>query len=225
MPVKWFPEEHPGPYHDHESELDQINRLSKQRVHDAIFNPSILALPPGSKYQFLVVARSQSRNNTQSGYTLLQRGTVPYCFANMTVANLAHTHVIECLTLPKDLDVPLPEKQWLARRNHPDFQEASPKWEYTRWDMAIGPEDPRLTWGGKGELVMVYGQTSAGTFSARGIWIASIHHFLPELNNVLPRSYVKHLSRSKGVAAYEGIFVEPKMVEKVRLPARKLTPR
>ncbi len=154
-----------------------------------VYNPSVLPLPPGSRFPFVAVARMDAEpfylvGDSASKRFASYRSTIVSCFLDQ------HFSCARAPLIQKRLYVPWATVQ--HRREHPSN---TIKWRY---DEYVGAEDPRLFWTSDGAPLMLYGLNSQDTRLSRQQWIIDLRELLPELRAVLPPSYMHAPIRFRG---------------------------
>jgi hypothetical protein len=188
--------------------LQSIRFSPLLRSSQGFFNPSVLALPAGSTYPFVAVARAPPIKTTFRGPAsnkswIVHKSALIACVLDAS---------FNCVGSPKQLDLPIPyraiEKRLVSR---PDDDQS-----YC-YDAYIGAEDGRLVWSsGSRQVLLSYGMNSeVDHLSSRNIWIVALAEVYPFLKRVLPNSRrVEHRRRSMYAVPTEIVYKNASHVEK-----------
>jgi hypothetical protein len=178
------------------------------RESRGVFNPSILALPLGSKYPFVVVARSKQVKAVFRGSFSNKEWPV---YRSELISCVLDASFI-CVGNPVALELPIPyraiEKRLIARSDDDK--------SYC-YDAFIGAEDGRLVWVPSSRQVLLsYGMNSeSDTRSSRNIWVVDLAEVYPFLKTVLSYGrHEKHTRRSLFNVPTELLYTNATRVEK-----------
>ena len=148
-----------------------------------LFNPSILALPPGSRYPFLMAGRRPHRVVKYDGEDYYESGII-LCFMNYTSGvGTDQESRFQCSTEPVTLKIDEHAHQSSVRKE---------KRKDGNWYKFIGAEDPRVFWGPKGEPMLLYGMNTQSLDRLRSMWLVDLRKTFPELDGMLPESSTPH---------------------------------
>jgi hypothetical protein len=188
--------------------LQNIRFSPLLRESRGIFNPSILALPSGSKYPFVVVARSKQVKVMFRGPSSHKEWAV---YRSELISCILDASFI-CVGNPITLELPIPyraiEKRLLARSD----DDAS----YC-YDAFIGAEDGRLVWvPSTRQVLLSYGMNSeSDPRSSRNVWVVDLAEVFPFLKTILSyRRHEEHRMRSLFTVPVELIYTNATRVEK-----------
>ena len=132
---------------------------------DGPFNPSVVPLQGGPHpwdAAYFTIARGEAVDFDFGGADLPGLEWTQSTLVACVLDNLYY-----CIHKPVVLELPVPRKAVLSRRQNRDPN----MFDYDRY---VGGEDPRLAYGPYGDLLMVYNMNSGDTKRNRGLWIVNV---------------------------------------------------
>lgn len=149
-----------------------FNRVDGLGIDKQMFNPALLELPRGGKYQFLVIARVNHVETEIDGRKYRLAKQVAF-FADL------HTDAAGVVSIRRESSArTILDGEFALPAEHPCASEHSKKYHV---DLYIGPEDTRLFWTASGAPLLQFTSQANGEGECQGIYIMDARAAIPEL--------------------------------------------